>query len=119
VTEFRVWAPAASSVTVEVAGQAWRLAPDDDWWSADVPAAGPGADYSFRLDGGDALADPRSLRQPAGPRGPSRVYEHEHFAWTDAGWRGVPLAGSVIYELHVGTFTEAGTFDAAIERLGT
>jgi malto-oligosyltrehalose trehalohydrolase len=119
VTDFRVWAPAASSVEVHLAGHGYPLAPDDgDWWTADVPGAGVGSDYSFRLNGGDLLADPRSLWQPAGVRGPSRRYEHGSFGWTDAGWRGVPLAGSVIYELHVGTFTPAGTFDAAIGRLG-
>jgi maltooligosyltrehalose trehalohydrolase len=118
VTVFRVWAPAASSVDVEVDGRAHPMGPDEDgWWTADV-VTDVGPDYSFRLDGGDLLADPRSPWQPAGARGPSRVYDPAAFAWTDASWRGVPLAGSVIYELHVGTFTEAGTFDAAIERLG-
>jgi malto-oligosyltrehalose trehalohydrolase len=118
VSEFRVWAPAADSVDVVVDGGSYPMAPQDgDWWAADVPGAGGGSDYSFRLDGGDLLADPRSSWQPQGVRGPSRRYDHGRFAWTDAGWRGVPLAGAVIYELHVGTFTPAGTFDAAIERL--
>jgi malto-oligosyltrehalose trehalohydrolase len=116
---YRVWAPAASDVEVVVDGRPHRMAPDDgDWWTAEVPEAGVAADYSFRLDGGDLLPDPRSPWQPAGAQGPSRGYDHAAFAWTDAGWRGVPMAGSVIYELHVGTFTPDGTFDAAIERLG-
>jgi malto-oligosyltrehalose trehalohydrolase len=118
VNEFRVWAPAADRVEVVVDGRGHPLAPQDgDWWAADVPEAADGTDYAFRLDGGDPLADPRSPWQPEGPRGPSRRYEHGRFAWTDGGWRGVPLPGAVIYELHVGTFTPAGTFDAAIERL--
>jgi malto-oligosyltrehalose trehalohydrolase len=118
VSEFRVWAPAAGTVEVVVDGGSYLMAPqDDDWWAADVPGAAAGTDYSFRLDGGDLLADPRSPWQPRGVRGPSRRYDHGRFAWTDAGWRGVPLPGAVIYELHVGTFTPAGTFDAAIERL--
>ena len=120
MTVYRVWAPAAARVEVQVDGNAHRMAPDDgDWWVADLPGPGPGAgvDYSFRLDGGDWLPDPRSPWQPAGVSGPSRGYAHDAFAWTDAGWRGIPLAGSVIYELHIGTFTPAGTFDAAIERL--
>jgi malto-oligosyltrehalose trehalohydrolase len=118
VSEFRVWAPAADAVEVVTGGVRHPMAPqDDDWWAADVPGAGPGTDYSFRLDGGDLLADPRSRWQPQGVSGPSRRYEHGQFAWTDAGWRGVPLPGAVIYELHVGTFTPEGTFDAAIGKL--
>ena len=118
VSEFRVWAPAADAVEVVTGGVRHPMAPqEDDWWAADVPGAGPGTDYSFRLDGGDLLADPRSRWQPQGVSGPSRRYEHGQFAWTDAGWRGVPLPGAVIYELHVGTFTPEGTFDAAISKL--
>jgi maltooligosyltrehalose trehalohydrolase len=74
-------------------------------------------DYAFRLDGGQPLPDPRSPRQPFGTQGTSRTYDHSTFRWTDRGWRGGPLHGSVIYELHVGTFTPTGTFDAAIGRL--
>jgi malto-oligosyltrehalose trehalohydrolase len=113
-----VWAPAAGQVEVVAAGRGYPMAPqDDDWWAAEVPGAGHGTDYAFRLGGGDLLADPRSAWQPAGARGASRRYEHDRFDWADAHWRGVPLPGAVIYELHVGTFTPAGTFDAAIERL--
>ena len=118
MTVYRVWAPAADRVEIQVGGSPHRMAPDDgDWWVADLPEAGTGADYSFRLDGGDWLPDPRSPWQPAGVSGPSRGYDHGAFTWSDEGWRGIPLAGSVIYELHVGTFTAGGTFDAAIERL--
>jgi malto-oligosyltrehalose trehalohydrolase len=118
VSEFRVWAPAADRVELVTGGASHAMAPqDDDWWVADLRGAGDATDYSFRLNGGDLLADPRSAWQPHGVRGPSRRYDHGRFAWTDAGWRGVPLPGAVIYELHVGTFTPAGTFDAAIERL--
>jgi malto-oligosyltrehalose trehalohydrolase len=119
VSQFRVWAPAASSVEVVVGGQPERLGPDDDgWWQADVAAAVPGTDYSYRINnGGDLLPDPRSRWQPDGPAGASRLYDDAAFAWTDGGWRGVPLPGSVIYELHVGTFTAEGTFDAAIGKL--
>jgi malto-oligosyltrehalose trehalohydrolase len=82
-----------------------------------VPAASPDARYGFRLDGGDPLADPRSPRQPDGPAGLSQCYDHDRFGWTDDGWAGRPLAGAVLYELHAGTFTAEGTFDAAIGRL--
>jgi len=87
------------------------------WWSATVPGAQPDARYAFRLDGGDLLADPRSPRQPDGPAGLSQRYDQAAFDWTDAGWRGVPLAGAVLYEMHIGTFTAEGTFDAATKRL--
>jgi maltooligosyltrehalose trehalohydrolase len=115
----RVWAPAAGRVEAEVSGQRYPMAPGgaDGWWQADVPAAGDGAGYGFRLDGGDLLPDPRSRRQPSGYQGLSFGYDQAAFRWTDRGWRGVPLPGAVLYELHVGTFTPEGTFDAAIGRL--
>ena len=94
-----------------------RQAGSAGWWQVDMPGAGADADYAFCLDGGDPLPDPRSLRQPSGINGPSRGYDHGAFSWTDDGWHGGPLPGSVIYELHVGTFTQQGTFDAAIGRL--
>jgi malto-oligosyltrehalose trehalohydrolase len=119
VSEFRVWAPAASSVEVVIGDRATRLGPDDDgWWQADVELPVADADYAYRINGGaDLLPDPRSRWQPHGPAGASRRYDDAAFAWTDDGWRGVPLPGSVIYELHVGTFTPEGTFDAAIGKL--
>jgi malto-oligosyltrehalose trehalohydrolase len=123
MTEFRVWAPAARQVEVQVAGRQYAMAADQQsgsasgWWSATVSEASPGARYAFRLDGGDLLADPRSPRQPDGPPGLSQCYDQAAFGWTDAGWRGAPLAGAVLYEMHVGTFTSEGTFDAAIKRL--
>ena len=123
MTEFRVWAPAARRVGVQVDGRLHEMSPDQlpgpasGWWSATVPGALPDARYGFRLDGGDLLADPRSPRQPDGPAALSQCYDQAAFGWTDAGWRGVPLAGAVLYELHVGTFTPEGTFDAAIARL--
>jgi malto-oligosyltrehalose trehalohydrolase len=118
MTEFRVWAPAASRVGAEVGGRLHQMSEaGGGWWSAAVPEAGSHARYGFRLDDGELLADPRSPRQPAGPGGLSQCYDHAAFGWTDDGWRGVPLAGSVLYELHVGTFTAEGTFDGAIKRL--
>jgi maltooligosyltrehalose trehalohydrolase len=90
---------------------------DHGWWSRRVDDAGHGSRYGYSLDGGDPRPDPRSASQPDGVHGLSEVVDHGRFEWTDAGWRGVPLAGSVLYELHVGTFTAEGTFDAAIERL--
>jgi maltooligosyltrehalose trehalohydrolase len=88
---------------------------------ARLPGA-PGDDYRFVLRppaGGRArpLPDPCSRWQPEGLRGPSRVLDPNAFRWTDSGWRGVPAADLVLYELHVGTFTAEGTFEAAIEHL--
>jgi maltooligosyltrehalose trehalohydrolase len=122
MTVFSVWAPAARRAEVEVGtgagGRRHEMEPGDrpGWWRAEVPVSGE-TDYAFRLDGGEPLADPRSLRQPYGPGGASRTYDHSAFAWSDDRWHGAPLPGAVIYELHVGTFTPAGTLDAAIERL--
>jgi maltooligosyltrehalose trehalohydrolase len=88
------------------------------WWACSVEQADPGSDYAFSLDEGPSRPDPRSAFQPQGIHGPSRVVDHAAFAWGDAGWRGVPLAGSVLYECHVGTFSADGTFDGAIKHLG-
>ncbi len=130
MTAFSVWAPVASKVEVEVAGQRYPMTAEPagpggsgaGWWSAEVPdVAVPdvtgGIDYGFRLDDGDVLPDPRSPRQPFGIKGLSRTYDHSAFRWTDGRWRGGALHGTVIYELHVGTFSAEGTFDAAIGRL--
>jgi maltooligosyltrehalose trehalohydrolase len=110
--EFRVWAPRPSEVTV--LGYALHPAGYGVWEA--VIDAKPGDDYHFVLDG-RRYADPMSRHQPTGLRGPSRVVAPDAFEWTDAGWDGVPLRELVLYELHVGTFTQEGTFDAVIPHL--
>ncbi|WP_433204742.1 malto-oligosyltrehalose trehalohydrolase [Dactylosporangium sp. CS-047395] len=116
--EFRVWAPSARRVVLHSGTAAIPMTADGQWWTAQDPSAGHGTDYGFELDEDDkVLPDPRSRWQPDGVHGRSRVYDHDRHAWGDAAWTGRQLAGSVIYELHVGTFTPAGTFDGAIERL--
>ncbi|MEU4681214.1 malto-oligosyltrehalose trehalohydrolase [Micromonospora sp. NPDC023737] len=120
MTEFTVWAPEAARVRLRLFGGTDHEMRADagGWWRVEVPDAGPGTDYAFLLDEDDfALPDPRSAWQPDGVHGPSRVYSHDAFAWTDDSWTGRQLPGSVLYELHVGTFTPEGTFEAAIERL--
>jgi len=113
---FRVWAPAARSVAVEIGGKRIRMhARDDGWWEAE--AAHAGADYAFVVDGKGPFPDPRSRWQPDGVHGPSRVVDHSAFAWTTTGFRAPPLREGVVYELHVGTFTPEGTFDAATRKL--
>lgn len=90
---------------------------DNAWWTADNVTATAGTDYGFVLDGEGPFPDPRSPWQPEGVHALSRVVDHTSFHWTDAGFNALPLAQAIIYELHVGTFTPAGTFESAIERL--
>jgi maltooligosyltrehalose trehalohydrolase len=118
MTLFQVWAP-EKTVELRLGGEDHAMERGDDgWWRLDVPSAGPGTDYAFVLPDHDSpLPDPRSLWQPEGVHGPSRVYDHDAFAWSDSSWTGRQLPGSVLYEMHVGTFTLQGTFDAAIDRL--
>ena len=119
MTTIRVWAPLAQQVDLALGeGRYPMTAGDREWWMADVPEARPGSDYAFALDGGDPLPDPRSLWQPRGVHASSRLVDHGAFRWTDDGWQAPPLASAVIYELHVGTFTPAGTFETVIDRLG-
>jgi maltooligosyltrehalose trehalohydrolase len=116
--EFRVWAPGAERVDVVLGRAVPMQRGDGGWWSSSLNDAGPGSDYSFKINGGPALPDPRSACQPGGIHGPSRVVDHAAFGWSDNGWRGLPLAGSVLYECHIGTFSAEGTFDGAIGHLG-
>jgi maltooligosyltrehalose trehalohydrolase len=76
-----------------------------------------GQRYFYRLDGGQERADPASRWQPDGISGPSAVLRTDRFRWSDGGWHGVPRAGLVFYEVHVGTFTPEGTFEAIVPRL--
>ncbi len=119
MNEFTVWAPETSRVRLRVAEREAEMERSaGGWWQLDVPQAGPGTDYAYLLDDDETpLPDPRSRWQPYGVHGASRLYDHAAFRWTDDAWTGKQLPGSVLYELHIGTFTPAGTFEAAIERL--
>jgi len=124
-----VWAPRAQRVRLRRPGKPdvdlTRRAEDplielpaapSGWWETDLTLA-DGDEYGFVLgDGDDLRPDPRSRRQPHGVHGASAVYDPSAFAWTDAHWTGRQLAGGLIYELHVGTFTPEGTLDAATTR---
>ncbi len=117
--ELTVWAPRPERVELVTGGRRVPMRRGDGgWWHAAAGQAGPGTDYAFSLDGGPPRPDPRSAFQPAGVDGPSRVVDHDGFGWTDAGWRGLPLAGAVLYECHTGTFSEPGTFDGVVAHLG-
>jgi maltooligosyltrehalose trehalohydrolase len=119
---FSVWAPKAQhsvDLVLDEHGHESRAAMQptrDGHWEVDHDAP-VGTRYAFSLDGGEPLPDPRALRLPDGPSGFGAVVDYTQFNWTDQAWRGVPLPGAVVYELHVGTFTHEGTFDAAIEHL--
>jgi maltooligosyltrehalose trehalohydrolase len=120
MTLFSVWAPDVSGVRLRIAGVGDRpmRTAGGGWWRLDVPSAGPGTDYWYVLGDADrALPDPRSAWQPDGVHGPSRVYDQSEYPWGDTAWTGRQLPGSVLYELHIGTFTPGGTFDSAVDRL--
>jgi glycogen operon protein len=121
-TRFRVWAPGHRSVDVVLYGpDAERVVPmqaeGEGYFAAHVPGVGAGARYKLRLDGGDTFPDPASRSQPDGVHEASEVVDPTAFRWTDGAWKGMPLEDMVIYELHVGTVTEEGTFDALVHRL--
>ncbi len=118
---FRVWAPYCRAVAVRILSPRPRLvslsARDGGWHEAVLEAAGPGTRYLYVLDGDRERPDPAAHALPHGVHGPAEVVDTAVFRWTDAGWRGLPLKDMTFYELHVGTFTPAGSFDAILPRL--
>jgi maltooligosyltrehalose trehalohydrolase len=114
-THFRVWAPRCRRVEVMVeGGSTFALeAERGGYFSGRAARVEAGARYRFRLDGGDAFPDPASRFQPEGPHGPSEVVDPWRFRWSDRAWAGLGPEGQVAYEMHVGTFTPQGTWDAA------
>lgn len=127
-----VWAPTAAAVALHAPGHGadrpmTRDPERDGWWRADLDLA-PGDRYGFVVDAGEGdagdaggdlrpLPDPRSRHQPDGVHELSAVFDPSAHEWHDAAWPGRELAGSVVYELHLGTFTPDGTLDSAIARL--
>ena len=117
---YRVWAPFAEQVSVNIEGATIPMDRDphlEGWWVATGRPAKGGEVYTFNVDDNQRLPDPRSGWQPEGVGGPSRVVDHSTFRWTDEEFQARPLSSALIYELHVGTFTVEGTFDAIIPRL--
>jgi maltooligosyltrehalose trehalohydrolase len=117
---FRVWAPRCREVVVEIEGlePAALLPETDGYFSLWSLPARAGMRYRFRLDRGErALPDPASRFQPEGPHGPSQIVDPGDFAWTDSAWRGRAREQLVIYEMHVGTFTPDGSWEAASREL--
>ena len=120
--EFRLWAPAASEVEVEITQGQTRLGASlsptgNGWFGTVLKNVSAGARYGYRIDGGLLVPDPASRFNPDDVHEPSMVVDPLAFAWSELAWCGRPWEQAVIYELHVGTFTAAGTFAAAIERL--
>ncbi len=116
---FRVWATLPKKVEVRVNAETFPMAVDaGGWWSAEISSAKAGDDYGFILDGEGPFPDPRSSSQPGGVHKLSRLVDQNSFSWTDEKFKPRPLSAAVIYELHLGTFTPAGTFVSAIEKLG-
>ncbi|MFW5471036.1 malto-oligosyltrehalose trehalohydrolase [Knoellia sp. CPCC 206435] len=125
-----VWAPDVERVEIQLGAPGETLTREpmvrdaQGWWRWEGdPTAYAELDYAFLVDGQEpALPDPRSAWQPHGVDGPSRLFDTSVHEWADTGWRGprdgAGTLGGVVYELHVGTFTDEGTFNAAIDRLG-
>jgi maltooligosyltrehalose trehalohydrolase len=118
-TRFVVWAPATAGVMVQLAdGPSVALTPESGGYhQAVVPNCPPGARYHYVLADGSRQPDPASRSQPDGVHGPSQVVDLRAHPWHDEGYRPRPLWDQVIYELHIGTFTAEGTFDAALAQL--
>lgn len=118
--KYGVWAPKAEKMALKWREQTLPMEGPNNrgWWTLIVPEAECGDQYAFLLgDDPNPYPDPRSLRQPEGVHGPSQLYDHSKFEWRDQLWRGAPKVGSIIYELHIGTFSAEGSFDSAIPHL--
>ncbi|HEU4460836.1 MAG TPA: malto-oligosyltrehalose trehalohydrolase [Methylibium sp.] len=118
---FRLWAPGARHAELLLHGDGLRSAAATrdagGWCEAVVADAAAGQRYQWRIDGELAVPDPASRFNPDGPHGPSELLDPHAFTWDDAGWRGRPWHEAVIYELHVGTFTDEGRYASAAARL--
>ena len=115
---FRLWAPKASEVSVDLCGKTLAMSRlDQGWFELITGEANPGTRYQFKIDHLHSVPDPASRYQPLGVHGPSEVVDPKTFEWKSIGWSGRPWEEAVLYELHVGTFSPAGTFAGAQEKL--
>lgn len=111
-TRFAVWAPFKKTVELVLDDSTHEMSMDEHgWWTATVEAATRGTRYRFRVDGEGPFPDPRSPWQPEGVHGPSESVDHSTFAWHDHAFVPKSLSDAVLYELHVGTFSEEGTYE--------
>ena len=116
-TRFSVWTPAAESMELVLEGEDRLMERGEDGFFALTTEAAPGARYRYRMDGGQEFPDPASRHQPEDVHGPSAVVDPGEFDWHDEGWKGRPWHETVLYELHVGTFSPEGTFAGVMKRL--
>ena len=116
--QLAVWAPKAERLALSIGGRLQPLvASAGGWWTAELPRLPSGTPYALAFPDGRMRPDPAARALVGDVHGPSALFHPDEFRWTDAGWSGVPFEALVFYELHVGTFTEAGTLDAAAARL--
>jgi maltooligosyltrehalose trehalohydrolase len=117
--QFRVWAPEAGCLSLQLSQQSpLAMRRDGEDFELLVADAHAGDTYSFVFGDGRERPDPVSRSQPRGVHGPSQVVDPDAFVWSDQDWKGIALAEYIFYELHVGTFTTEGTFAGAISKLG-
>ncbi len=115
---FRVWAPGQQQVSLRLAdNDSAMLQGGDGWFELHVSGVAPGAEYNFVLADGTVVPDPAARAQKADVNGPSLVIDPQHYRWQQTAWQGRPWHETVVYELHIGTFTPEGTFLAAIDKL--
>jgi maltooligosyltrehalose trehalohydrolase len=115
--KFRLWAPAAKRVDLLLEAPHPMTRGDDGWFSAEIVGVAAGTRYKFRIDDEIDVPDPASAFQPEDVFGPSEVIDHAAYPWRATDWRGRPWNEAVIIEAHVGTFTQAGSYRATIEKL--
>ena len=119
--KFTVWAPFLKEVALKIVSPQEKIIPmekgDKGYWEITVGDISDKTRYLYQINGEKDRPDPASHFQPEGVHGPSQVIDHNSFRWEDSEWNGIPLSAMIIYELHTGTFTPEGTFEAIIPRL--
>lgn len=118
---FRVWAPEKKKMFLHLISPVDKTVEmqqsDDGYFTLEVTGAGHGTRYFYQPEDNSDMPDPASHYQPEGVHGPSEVIDHGRYSWNDSSWKGLPFNELIMYELHVGTFTPEGTFEAIILRL--
>ena len=115
---FRLWAPGQQQITLRIANRDHAMsATDDGWYQLQLGDIAHGTPYHYLLADGSLVPDPASRAQQSEVNGPSLVIDPHHYPWQHPDWRGRPWSETVVYALHIGTFTPAGTFQAAIAKL--